>query len=720
MAACHRWPDVDVDFDSERRQEVKEYLERRYNHNGKLRVFSAGTFTTEKIRSVIKDVCRVHKVSVATTNYITAIIEDTSDWTDLMKLAFESKKVRDFIQKNWEVFEEIRPIMFQPRSAGVHASALIITPDKVKGKDMECFDLLPIRKQNGMLVSEIDGYSIDDIGLLKNDVLAIAELSRLAEMMKACNEEYGANVSIPTILNSDLNDPSVYRLIQKGLTQGIFQMSGAGMTRFMREMHPSNINDLIASIALFRPGALKTGSAQGYCNAKNGLITPEYLWGTYEALKDTYGFIVYQEQVSQIARSVGNLSLGDGVKLVKALSKKKIEKVRVFKSKFFEGAKVNGCPIDAANKIWKDVEEASKYLFNKSHATAYGLTGFVGAWIKSKYPIVFYTVMLKWAKPDNLPILLNEIRRIPSVNIVPPDINISTENFVTDYSINKIYWSLARVNQCGPKIMAYLLLDRKVFGEYKSLKDFIIRMFPNKLKKGAGNKHKEEGESERKTEDIQPELLSNTDEPETGSEESKQRNPVNTAALLNLIKAGAFDTLENVKSPQERYGLLKIVDEMLDKADAFRDLNENMISKSYYWAQLQIEVSGTGSVDYRLIYDSISKPQSIKKYKFINFVDLDDMDVTTKETAVSCFRVCDVAEKKYKDHKDGTTKHFGKVKVQQNTDLTEITLWADAWAENKELMQNGSIIAAVVMVRYSEYDKKCVLQINRGAFVRSV
>ena len=418
---------------------MKKYLEKRYNHDGKLRVFSAGTFTTEKIRSVIKDVCSIHKVSRATANYITAIIDDKSDWTDLMKLAFENKKVRDFIQKNWEVFEEIRPLMLQPRAAGIHPSALIITPDIVKGEDVECFDLLPIRKQNNMLVSEIDGYSIDDIGLLKNDVLAIAELSRFADMIKACNENYDANISIPTILNTDLNDPEIYKIIQKGLTQGLFQISGGGMTNFMKQMNPTSINDLIASIALFRPGTLNSGAAQGYCDAKNKYVEPEYLWGTYEALKDTYGFIVYQEQVSKIARSVGNLSLGDGVKLVKALSKKKIEKVRVFKDKYFEGAAANGCPKEVAEKIWQNVEDASKYLFNLSHATAYGLTAFVGTWIKLHYPVVFYAVMMKWVDKEKMPILLNEIREIDGVTIATPDINISTDKFVTDYKINKIY-----------------------------------------------------------------------------------------------------------------------------------------------------------------------------------------------------------------------------------------------------------------------------------------
>lgn len=687
-------PDVDVDFDSDRRQEVKEYLERRYNHNGKLRVFSAGTFTTEKIRSVIKDVCRVHRVSVATANYITAIIDDASDWTDVMKLAFENKKVHDFIQKNWEVFEEIRPLMGQPRSAGIHASALIITPNIVKGKDVECFDILPIRKQNGMLVSEIDGYSIDDIGLLKNDVLAIAELSRLSDMMKICNKEYDANVSIPSILNSDLNDREIYKLIQSGLTQGIFQMSGAGMTRFMRQMHPDNINDLIAAIALFRPGSLNSGAAQGYCDAKNHLIEPEYLWGTYEALKDTYGYIVYQEQVSNIARSVGNLSLGDGVKLVKALSKKKIEKVRVFKEKFFKGADENGCPKEVADKIWKDVEDASKYLFNLSHATAYGLTGFVGAYIKCHYPVAFYTVLLKYVNKDNLPILMNEIRRIEGVTVVHPDINISSDVFVTDFSINKIFWSLNRIKQVGPNAVKYILEDRKLFGEYTSLDNFLDRIFKYKLK--------------RTEYYIDPD---NKDE--------KEKCPVNSRTVINLVLAGAFDDVEGITSIESRYYLLKKIDEILNTTEC--DLiSEELRDKHYYWAQRQIDLSEMGSVDYKRIYEETSMPSYVRRYPYLQFITLDDKPIGTRETVVTCFRVSETTEKKYKDSREGTTKKFGKLKVQQNTDLTEVTLWSEAWAEFKDKLQVGKIIVAVCMVKYSDYDGKCVLQINKGAFLESV
>ena len=148
-------PDIDSDFNAERREEVKAYLERRYNKDGRQRVFFAGIFTTAKIKSAIKDVARTHKIPQATTNYLTAILDDNMSWTELMKMAYTDKRMRDFIQKYPDVFEEIVPIMGQARSAGIHASALIITPEYVKGERVECFDLLPIRKLGDLLAFQI-------------------------------------------------------------------------------------------------------------------------------------------------------------------------------------------------------------------------------------------------------------------------------------------------------------------------------------------------------------------------------------------------------------------------------------------------------------------------------------------------------------------------------------------------------------------------------------
>ena len=838
-------PDVDIDFDSTRRPEVKAYLEKRYNLNNKQRVFSAGTFTTEKIRSVIKDVCRVHRVLVGTTNYITAIIDDSSSWTDLMRLAAKDQRVYDFIQKHPDVFEEILPLMNQPRSAGIHASALIVTPEVIKGKKVECFDIVPIRKMDDILVSEIDGYSLDDMGLLKNDVLAIAELSRLSDMINICNSEYNANIDIHKIITNFLDDEKVYNALRKGLTQGVFQMSGAGITRFIKQMQPNCINDLIASVALFRPGTLDSGAAQTYCDAKNGLVDPEYLWGTYDILKETYGVIAYQESVSQIAQKIGGLSLSDGVKLVKALSKKKLDKAKVFKDDYFKGAKENGCPKEDAERIWQNVEAATKYCFNKcvagrefimnsrqetyymvrdlyrdkdntdwtslslnkegkivpnkikaiysqgkrsvfliklengkqievtanhkhptsngikmtselvvgvdkmycvsdiaddggmipelstvrkvvetgftdvydiemggenhyftngdgivtcnSHATAYGLTAFVGAWLKVNYPIAFYSVLLKWVDKEKLPTLMNEMREIGNAKIVQPNINVSTDNFETDYKTNTIYWSISRIRQLGIKAVNYIVRERNLRGPFLSLDEFIKRIFRNKLKQ-----HQYFDDEEESSE--------------------IERCPVTAMCVRNLIYAGAFDEIENVHSPIERYGLLQKAANILGFEVPEKEVPANLCGKHWFWSQFQITLSGFGSIDYKRLFDSCDKPKYVgDSCKYLELMRLND-ELMGETRAAVCATIQSVSEKTYKDKKDGTNKRFGKVTLLQNTDTADVVIWNDAWksVKSKFIDKKGEIVVAVVNTKYSDYDGKNVLQINKGAFVEIV
>lgn len=691
-------PDIDSDFAADRRSDVKEYLEQRYNQRNMQRVFSAGTFTTIKIKSAIKDVARIHKIPVGTTNYLTAILEDGMTWTDIMKLAVTDKRIRDFINKYPDVFEEILPLMGQSRSAGIHASALIITPEYVKGETVNCYDLLPIRKMGGLLVSEISGYDVDAIGILKNDVLGIQELTRLSDMLTLIKQEYGVQYTILQIISQYLEDSKAFNLLQQGHTQGVFQMSGQGITRFIKQLKPDCVKDLIASVALFRPGTLESGAAQGYVDAKNGLIEPEYLYGTYEILKDTYGFIVYQEQVANIAKKIGNLSLGDGVNLVKALSKKKLEKVRKFKDKFFDGAEKNHCPKEAADKIWETTEMASRYLFNKSHATAYGLTAYVGAWLKAHYPMPFYTVILRDCDDEKLPTLMNEMKMVGGAKIVQPDINISGTNFIPDYKHKKIYWSLSRIKWVGAKAVEYIVKERERYGDFINLEEFIRRIFRQKLIK-----------------------FKNWDDPADGTILSEEKCPVNARVVRNLIYAGAFDNCNNIGSVCERYKLLKQAAEMLGFYISDKEIPENMADKHYFWSQQQITLAGIGSVDYKRIWDNLVRPNTTSGVRFVNFSELDDVYLNVKKAAI-VGTIVEVVDKTYKSRQDNKTKHFGKVLLQQNTDTAEVILWDAAWEENKKLFlkKEGTIVAAIGTVKWSDYSERNGFQINKGAFITDV
>ena len=691
-------PDIDSDFAADRRGDVKKYLEKRYNVNNMQRVFSAGTFTTVKIKSAIKDIARTHKIPIGTTNYLTAILEDSMSWTDLMKLAVTDKRIHDFIEKYPDVFEEILPLMGQARSAGIHASALIITPESVKNDKVDCYDLLPVRKMGDLLVSEISGYDIDAIGILKNDVLGIQELTRISDMLKLIEKEYGVKYTMLQIVSQYLNDSKVFELLKKGNTQGVFQMSGQGITKYIKSLKPDNINDLIASVALFRPGTLNSGSAQGYVDAKNGLVEPEYLWGTYDVLKDTFGFIVYQEQVASLARKIGNLSLGDGVNLVKALSKKKLEKVQKYKSKFFVGAEQNHCPKEAAEQIWDTTEKAASYLFNKSHATAYGLTAYVGAWLKTHYPMPFYTVILRDCDDDKLPTLMNEMRSVGGADIVQPDINVSGRNFTPDYKAHKIYWSLSRIKWVGLKAVDYIVKERQRFGEFVDMEEFIRRIFRKKFIK-----------------------FKNWDDPADGVKLDEEKNPVNARVIRNLIYAGAFDNCNHVGSVCERYGLLKQAATMLGFAINPKEVPEGMENKHYFWSQQQITLAGVGNVDYQRIWNNLDRPASVKSVKFLEFSKLDSDFLDIKRAAI-VGTIVEVADKTYKSRQDNMTKHFGKIKLQQNTDMAELVMWDAAWSECKHmfLKREGAIIAAVVTVKYSDYNGRNEFQYNKGSFIAEI
>lgn len=684
---------MDIDYSSDRRQEVKEYIERRYNHNGKQRVFSAGTMTTLKLKAVLKDVARVHRVPVNIVNYITAIFDDDKmTWTDLFKLAATNKKIHDFIQKYPQVIEDIRGIMGQPRSSSVHASALLVTPDQKDGEEMECFDFTPIKKVDGMLVSEVDGYALDEQGLLKNDCLGIKELSKIKAIIDICNDKYNANLTFQDIAQSGLDDSKVYQLLKEGHTQNVFQFSSVGMTKFLMSMKPNKIEDLIAANALYRPATLDSGSADKYVTCKLGDAAPVYLWGTYNAMKDTYGVLCFQEQLAQIAREVGGFSLGEGVKLVKLISKKKIDKIKALRGKFMDGANAKGCPKDDAEAIWDMFEAAGSYLFNSSHATAYAITAYVGAFLKANYPSAFYTIALQWADDKEIPSLMSEMEQCSKAKIVHPDINVSDVQFFTDYQNDEIFWSLTRIKMVGVKTVEYIVEERQKNGAFTSIENFIHRIFKYKLKK-----------------------YEYWDDPD--NEEEARKVPVNARHVKHLILAGCFDKIENVKSLPERYRILCVAAKELGFDLKEEDFPSDMTDKHYFWSMLQIEVSGIGSVDYRRIYDNSEAKQHIRgRASYMTIKDAFLKESEGKRIAV-CATVLEHDEVEYQDKKTGEKKTFCKLKLQQNNDIIELVMWDDFYKANRDkvIQSKNKMIIVSAIIKYSDYSGCHCLQTYKSS-----
>lgn len=684
-------PDVDTDYEALRLQDVRAYVEQRYNSGGQTRVFMAGTFTTMKVKAAIKDVARVHRIPPSIVNYFTAIIkEDAITFSDLMKLAAREKKLAKFINDYPQVFEDIRTLLFQPRSSSVHASAQLITPRQKDGKVMDCWDFTPIKKIEGQLISEFSGYDLDECGLLKNDSLSTKELSKLRQVFEICKKEYGVELSLEELAQGDCDDPKAYELLAKGYTQNVFQMSSKGMTKFIAELQPENINDLVAANALFRPATLNSGSASGYIDRKRGDVAPTYLWGTYDAMKNTYGVLTFQEQLMQIALKVGGFSLGEGYKLIKFISKKKQAKINEMKDKFMEGAHKNGCPKEDAVAIWNLFESAGSYLFNASHATAYGITAYAGAYLKAHYPVPFYTVALQWADDDELVPLMSEMEACSPAKTVPPDINGSDESFRANYQTNEIFWSLTRIKMLGAKAVEWIIEERNKNGNFTSIDNFIDRIFKYKLK-----------------------VYQYWDDPD--NEDEVQRCPVNARHIRNLILAGCFDKVENLLSPVERYFTLEKAAHRLGFEINNKEFPREFMNKHYFWGQKQIEVSGIGAIDYERIYDNSELKRQVRrsaKYIPLNQVADDDKDGTK---VVVCASVADIEERQIMSKRTNTMETMCKVTLQQNNDTCDLTIWPGEYANFREeiLRSKNRVLACCAYVKYSDFLKKNGLQLSK-------
>lgn len=687
-------PDIDVDYASDRRQEIKDYLEERYNVNGRVRVFSAGTFTTMKLKAALKDVARVHRVPHSIVNYITAMIDDGTDWTGLFKQAAVNRKLHDFIQTYPEVIEDMRGLLGQPKAASIHASAIIVTPDMRDGKPTECFDYLPIRKMDGTLVSEFDGYSVDEIGLLKEDVLATKELSKLSAVISLTNTYFGQQLTIGRITQEMLEDPKTYRLLSEGNTQNVFQFSSPGITRFIQDVRPECIEDLIAINALYRPATLDIGATEDYVRFRRGEVAPVYNYGCYEATKNTFGIMVYQEQFMSVAHKLGGFDLGKTDYLRKAIGKKKADLMATLKADFINGAVGNGCPDYEAEEIWYKIEVAGKYSFNRSHAAAYALTAYCGAWLKANYPSAFYTVALQWADDKEIPSLMAEMERCSSAKIVPPDINRSGTEFFTDYTTDEIFWSLTRIKQVGVKTVEYIVTERDRGGAYTSIENFIHRIFRYKLKK-----------------------YGYWDDPDNPEEAVKV--PVNARHVKHLILAGCFDRIEKIGSVTERCALLERAARELGFSLSGKDFPMDMREQHFFWSQQQIAISGIGSIDYRRIFDNSEARKQVKGKA--SYLTLDEVarDENDGRRATVCVTVADVSEHTYKDRETGSRKRFAKLTLSQNNRLTECVCWNDYYMEHRTEIQSlkDRVVILTAVVRYSDYNGCNTLQTYKNSML---
>jgi DNA polymerase-3 subunit alpha len=483
-------PDIDIDFDDRRRGEMLRYAANKW---GSDRVAQVITFGTIKTKAALKDSARVNygqpgfaiadRITKALPPPIMAKDIPLSGITDPNHERYkEAAEVRSLIDTDPDVrtiYETARGLEGLVRNAGVHACAVIMSSEPL-------IDAIPLwkRPQDGAVITGWDYPSCEAIGLLKMDFLGLRNLTIIGD----CIENIKANRGIDLDLESlALDDPKAYELLGRGDTLGVFQLDGGPMRDLLRRMQPTEFNDIVAVLALYRPGPMGMNAHNDYADRKNGRqaikpIHPELEEPLKEILAETYGLIVYQEQIMFIAQKVASYTMGKADALRKAMGKKKLEVLEAEYKGFREGMTANGFSEGAVKALWDTILPFAGYAFNKSHAAGYGLVSYWTAYLKANYPAEYMAGLLTSVgdDKDKAAVYLADCRRL-GITVLPPDVNESVQNFASVG--NDIRFGLGAVRNVGANVVASLVNTRSEKGKFTDFSDYL-----NKIDIAACNK----------------------------------------------------------------------------------------------------------------------------------------------------------------------------------------------------------------------------------------
>ncbi len=471
-------PDIDIDFCQDRRDEVIDYVIDRY---GSDKVAQVITFGKMFAKGVIRDVARVCSMPINEADEFAKLVPDELKIT--LQGAYEKEpKISDFIQshsKGKEVWEFSLALEGLNRHAGVHAAGLVISNESL-WKKTPLFR--PSKNDEKHLVTQYSKDFLEDVDLIKFDFLGLTTLTLIDNAIKLIKQRYNKDIIWEKI---DINDAKVYKTIQSGNTLGIFQIESEGMQALNSRLKPDRFEDLIAVLALYRPGPLESGMLDDYIDIKHGRKKAQYVFEDLKPiLEDTYGVIVYQEQVMQIVQQVGGFSLGGADNVRRAMGKKKREILDNLKSEYLEGAKKRGYDEKKADDLFELILKFAEYGFNKSHSAAYALIAFQTAFLKTYYPSEFMAALLS-SEQNNVKKVakyIDELKRM-DIELLPPSINNARGEFV---AINKegkeyIVYGLAAIKSVGIPAVTNLLSVR---GEgFKTIDEFIKKIDPAKINK---------------------------------------------------------------------------------------------------------------------------------------------------------------------------------------------------------------------------------------------
>ena len=487
-------PDIDIDFDQQRRGEVIQYVKDKY---GVENVAQIGTFGTLAARAAIRDVGRALGLSIPRVDAVVAMVPEQLGIT--LKKALEQS---DQLRKAHETDPEIRQLLDfamqiegLARNVGTHAAAVVIA-------DRPLTDYVPLQHVQGKeeVITQWAMADVESAGLLKMDFLGLRNLTILSKVVDLIEQTTGERID-PYKFPRD--DEETFAVFCRGETKGIFQFESGGIRDLLQRMKPDHFRDIIATNALYRPGPLEGGMVDDYIKVKHGRQEPDYPHPVMkEILEETHGVMVYQEQVMRILNGLGEIELASAYTCIKAISKKKLPIIARFREEFIENAHRKGLTKKKAEGLFGMIEKFAGYGFNKSHSTAYALIAYTTAYLKAHYPVEFMAALLSsdipgrnFKRKDSLVEHLEDCQRM-NIEVVPPDVNRSGAEFTV--AEGKICFALSAIKGCGMTAAAAVAKERERSGPYRSLFDFGERVDPG---------------------------------------------TVNRSTLETLVKAGAFDSL---------------------------------------------------------------------------------------------------------------------------------------------------------------------------------
>jgi DNA polymerase-3 subunit alpha len=474
-------PDIDIDFDDARRGEVLKYVADKYGHDHVAQIITFGTMAA---RGSIRDAGRALGFSYDFCDKIAKMIPiNPNQGKSSLKKAIESV---DELKQAYNTNSDVRKLIDSAsklegvvRHSSTHACAVVITPEPLT-------EYLPLQQGTNEedIITQYEMHAVDDLGLLKMDFLGLANLTIIENALKEIERNHNIKIDIDKI---PLNDRNTFRLLQAAKTTGVFQLESSGMKRYLKNLKPTNIEDIIVMISLYRPGPLDAGMVDEYIERKHGRKKISYLHPSMEPiLKNTYGIIVYQEQLMNIANTLARFTLPQGYTLIKAVGKKIKSLLDEQRERMIDGMINNDVDKVTAEKVWDFIEPFARYGFNKSHAACYAMIGYQTAYLKANFPTEFMAAFMNSETGDveRVAFLIEECKQM-NIEVLPPSINHSYEKFAVVNNNGKpsIRFGLTAVKNVGENVVAAIIREREASGPFKTAEEFVSRIHSKDLNK---------------------------------------------------------------------------------------------------------------------------------------------------------------------------------------------------------------------------------------------